>query len=411
MKRWPNVLWIALVALMIADAASAAGLKILLRYDDYSQSSNTDVEIALFDAVKAVNGAVLVGVIPFPSLPHPSPDAVDSPLAVELDEKKIGVLQRYASDGVIDVAVHGFNHRDITASGPGKPKSEFRGISEREQRHFLGVAKAALEAATGVRVSVFIPPFNSYDALTLIALEQSGYATLSATLSPQLSHASRVNFLPGGPYPQEFRDVVLSALARRHQDALVVATMHPYDFVESGQEMSSFRNGAKPVSIRQFADDLLYVQKLAQVQFVHGHDFVEQVGSLSSSRAEANLKLRENFVARHRLLPDALNMYALDGLYYEENSAFHMLLGQIAAAVALYGMLMIGWLFLTVNILGRVAVLRSFSLLIGGASTAVVIVLLVKASITGFYMSSAAGIACFIGILLGVGRSRWLTMK
>ena len=45
--------------LAIVPIVEAAQLKIMLRYDDYSRNSNTDVEQALFDDVKSIRGGVL----------------------------------------------------------------------------------------------------------------------------------------------------------------------------------------------------------------------------------------------------------------------------------------------------------------------------------------------------------------
>ncbi len=227
----------AMLVFTVVHVAEATHLKIILRYDDYTLSSNAEVEQALFDAARSIRGCVLVGVIPFPRSPYPVPGSHEAPLLADLDKKKIDLLKKHALQGVVEVAVHGFNHKNNAVEWP----SEFTGLPENTQNLLLSAAKTSLEVAIGLRINSFIPPFNTYDSQTLKSLESSGYKLISAGLVGQTLRSGNLSYLPGGSYPQRLKDVVLSAISKNHTDAIIVSTIHPYDIVESGTEMADFR--------------------------------------------------------------------------------------------------------------------------------------------------------------------------
>ncbi|NOR72115.1 MAG: DUF2334 domain-containing protein, partial [Methylomarinum sp.] len=197
--------------------SEATQLKIMFRYDDYSRYSNIEVEQALFEAAKYVGAGVLVGVIPFPETPYPS-DILDEELVrVELSKQKIELLQKYVAEGVVHVAVHGYSHKrnaDIAI------KSEFTGLSEEKQISLLKKAKASLELVTKTSIHAFIPPFNQYDKQTLTALESNDYKLISSGFRGATLSSSDLTYLPGGPYFQKLKEVIVSAVSKGHLDAI-----------------------------------------------------------------------------------------------------------------------------------------------------------------------------------------------
>ena len=68
--------------------------------------------------------------------------------------------------GHAEVALHGYSHQ----LAEGTPLTEFAGLSYRDQERRITAGKAELERQLGVRVSTFIPPWNSYDIRTVRAL-------------------------------------------------------------------------------------------------------------------------------------------------------------------------------------------------------------------------------------------------
>ncbi len=87
----------AIFMLAAIQAVEASQLTIVLRYDDYSRSSNADVEQALFDVATDIGVGVLVGVIPFPGSSYPALGSHELPLRADLDAKKLDILKKYAS--------------------------------------------------------------------------------------------------------------------------------------------------------------------------------------------------------------------------------------------------------------------------------------------------------------------------
>ena len=392
----------------VVQVAEAATIKIILRYDDYSRSSNADVEQALFDVARNIGGGVLVGVIPFPKSPYPIQGSNELPLLIDLEENKIDLLKKYASLGVVEIAVHGFSHKNNAIK---KPNSEFTGLPQNTQNLLLSTAKASLEAAVGLRISSFIPPYNQYDNQTLKSLESSGYKLLSADLSGPTLRYGNLAYLPGGAwgsYPQNLKDVVLSALSKRHTDAIIISTIHPYDIVESGRDMAEFRRGSPQVSIQKLIDNLHYIKQLNDTRFMPIRELFESGEDLSPDRFRANLKLRGSRVTRYHLLPEAFNVYPLPGLYYSQDSANRMYVFQISAFVLFYGVLALLVTFITRALLRRGRT-RIGTALTGAILVAGILALLVKSLSSGFHVTSAVGLACCLGVLSGVALNRWRT--
>ena len=98
----------ALLSTMVQGTA-AADLKIILRYDDFRNSNNEEVDRELFDTVQNIGGGVLVGIIPFPKSSYPDTGFNDVPLPVNLEENKITFLKKYVSQEIVEIAVHGFS--------------------------------------------------------------------------------------------------------------------------------------------------------------------------------------------------------------------------------------------------------------------------------------------------------------
>lgn len=399
--------WCLIVFAMFAtfQVAQANQLKIFLRYDDYSRSSPADVEQVLFDTAKSVGSGVLVGVIPFPDSPYPAPDSGRMRLVAGLNEAKVATLIKNASDGAIEVAVHGFSHRNNATQGP---NSEFTGLPESTQTQLLGIAKASLEAATGLNVKAFIPPFNGYDSETLTALEKSGYTLLSAGLGGPAHRDSNLRFLPGGPYPYRLKSVVLSALSNNHTDALVIATIHPYDIIESGRALPDFRHGSQQISLKKLQEDIQAIKQLQNVQFLSISELFQGGEDLTQERFHANNKLKDSFVSRHRLIPYALGAYPLTGLYYSKDSAQDMYALQLKAFLVQYGTL-----FLVVTLVMKVTIRhffrqkKIFASVAGTISAAVALVVITKSLSSGFYMTSALAATCCLGVFVGAVLSHW----
>ena len=338
--RLPGGAWSQLLAMFVAAAACllpgcawARQVKVLLRYDDYSSFHDDPrvigFERALFEGVHAAGGHLIVGVIPFPGMPYPQTATQADERPLPLGEDKRRLLQQYADAGAVTVALHGYNHgNNKRVAGVA---SEFSGLPERRQALLLGAGRQAVQRATGLDTRVFVPPFNQYDAATLHALSATGFELLSAGRSGPTSDVVPLRYLPETVHPQGLRRAVSAALAEGWDDTIVVATLHPYDFIDAGEPMPGFRNDGPQLRLSQWLDDLRAVASMDGVRLVSPQQLHDADEDLSSARFEANAALRQGPITEHRLLPQWARLYPADGVQYSLAVAQRILFQQIVA--------------------------------------------------------------------------------
>lgn len=205
---------------------------VYFRYDDYSAASNDVVDRGLIRVFHKYGLCCTFAVIPKVTdgdYRDPTPRS-----STELDATKRELLVEAVRAGCVDVALHGFEHRD---NGTGMPPSEFSGLSLEEQRHKIREGKALLEDVTGCPVWTFVPPWNTYDDSTISALQESGIRFLSANrYGPASEAAETMRFLPITADLKELEAAVEAASASPQDTPVVGVLMHPYDFSESGDQ-------------------------------------------------------------------------------------------------------------------------------------------------------------------------------
>jgi len=378
---------------------SSDKLKIILRYDDYSNFTSMEVAESFIDAAKSVGAGVLVGVIPFPYDDYPDSYVPGTVLPPLLSQEKLALLKKHVTDGTIEIAVHGYSHENNVSGGR---KSEFSGLPENKQVLLLRMAKESLESATGARIRAFVPPFNQYDATTLKALQDTGFEILSAGMESYSQTDAGLMFLPGTAYIDQLKDVVSSCLSKGHTDAAVVVTVHPYDIVESGEKLPEFRKGRGQVSMQSINDELKQIVKSDAVQPSSIGMLLDSGEDLSIERWKANLRLKMSEITRYRIIPDVFGFYPMAGLYYSRHAAEKMYSNQLWSAAVLYG-----GLVLVTAIITRVFMLRinrqytSIRVFIGGAALFGIAGIVTLTLFGGFHTIFAPALACGLGMFTG----------
>lgn len=126
-----------------------------------------------FEALQAVEEVFVEAGVP---LTHGVIPAIDGPL--ERDSNFCRHLRRQASDhpGYFEFALHGYAHEEATSFYGG---SEFGGLPPKAQRDRITAGSQILADCLDVRPTAFIPPFNTYDALTVDAVREAGIACVS----------------------------------------------------------------------------------------------------------------------------------------------------------------------------------------------------------------------------------------
>jgi hypothetical protein len=393
---------VCLLVLSLATSANAADVRIILRYDDYSsygeESGTAQLERSLFEAVRQLGGNLIVSVIPFPGMDYPASPAEAADLPPVLGPVKRDLLRSYVRDGTVTVALHGFSHKARSTAGP---PTEFGGLPDPTQAFLLRTAKVRLESVAGSEVSAFVPPFNHYDAATLTALEATGFKLLSAGFSGPSEPGSQLTFLPGPVHPHALKAKVLEALRQGHGSVLAIMTMHPYDFAESREPLPTFRNHEQ-VRLEDLIRDIRELVGQKGVAIASAKALIESGEDLSFARLQSNLRLQSSLVSRNHLLPSALNLYAVDGLYYQRQEADQLYRRQLLAAFCLYasffGMCATAAHLASSRVVSRVSGARFVTL---GLAPATLLVIGLRGYVAGFHLTTALLVSACLGISFG----------
>lgn len=205
-------------------------INVIFRFDDFCALSSTDIELRIIDAFRKNKASITFGVIPYictGDVNDPSPRDV-----VPLTLMKGKILKNAVRDSIIDVALHGYSHQRI----PVEDTTEFSGLAYKQQRERLAKGKKLLEGMIDAPVTIFVPPWNSYDSNTLRALEALGLSTLSADLRGEVTINSRLNFLPATCGLTQLRHAVEISRNFSDPNLFIVVLFHEYDFKEVNEK-------------------------------------------------------------------------------------------------------------------------------------------------------------------------------
>ncbi|MBM3330325.1 DUF2334 domain-containing protein [candidate division WOR-3 bacterium] len=245
---WQRCLALVLVLLPLAcrvparaaSASRARRITVIFRFDDYA-GSGSSIGDELLTVFQKRNIPCTYGVIPYVSETF-----TDDPAnCAAIDPGTAGRLTAAARTGLVEVAMHGFAHRD-NAMAPKSPgsESEFRGLGYSSQLRMLSAGRAALESLYHVRVTTFIPPWNSYDENTLRALEDIGFEMVSGSGQTHGIADSggfkKLRFLPYTCTPGHLREAVDFARISSDPDPIIVVLLHAFNFFESDRDRGQF---------------------------------------------------------------------------------------------------------------------------------------------------------------------------
>ena len=145
----------------------------------------------------------------------------------EVLPSKIQLLTEGLRKNLFEICLHGYQHRNNN-SVDWEP-FEFRGVPLLTQKAWIEKGKSKLESLTGVKVKVFVPPFNGWDQNTLIALTDNDFSILSAEAGdfPRINH---ISYFPYTATPKELQ--YLLATDSIGKNKLIVVNIHPHDLPE-----------------------------------------------------------------------------------------------------------------------------------------------------------------------------------
>lgn len=212
---------------------------LVVRYDDYAPagydphvSGSLATAKRLFERFEKHKSTLAVGIVPYvgahavvPSDSEPGKQFGGGWLLG--DDEWVTLLRDYVSRGVVEPALHGFEHHRTSPHNhrPG----EFAAQPYDWQLSRIRMGRGALEHCLGTPVRGFIPPWNAWDANTVNALDDLGFQWLSVDL-----HHCHVKSANVQVFPQCTWDPSQALLWIREGNipprAAIVLVTHPFDF-------------------------------------------------------------------------------------------------------------------------------------------------------------------------------------
>ena len=261
-------------------------IRLALRFDDPSATSNRALEEGILAAARAADIPLTLAVIPFKKRTGG---------LVRLTEAGAAHLIQANRDGIIEIAQHGYCH-ELEKVGQ-QLRSEFAGMDPDRQLKTIRVGRSVLEELFGKTITGFVPPWNTFDAATTRALAQAGFRYLSAGGTLDINCACSLLYLPATVQMLKL-EATLDALGPFASfDPVVIAIMHHFDFVENGSPEA-------PIDLKRFGALLQRLSRRAELA-------VSTVSMLADSPCSSlTSRLRQNaWDGLHwriqRLLPDA----------------------------------------------------------------------------------------------------------
>jgi peptidoglycan/xylan/chitin deacetylase (PgdA/CDA1 family) len=306
---------LALAAAVGAAARAQAAVTVVFRFDDPSARTDLKVETAVLDAFRAHHWPVTFGVVPFVSggdLEDPAPQT-----GYVLPPAKTKLFRRALSEGTLDVAQHGWSHQN---SRKGEYDAEFEGLPEAEQHRRIADGKAKLEAALGVPIKAFIPPWNGYDLATVKVLEDLEYELFSASLRGPAPGRSSLHWLPSTSSLEGLRAAVDAARDSGDPDAAVVVLFHAFE-----------------ITLPQLKEELDWLAAQPNVRVVSLSRASELVPGLGADRFRANRQGLLWDLTPFRLRPRLRRLYI--GAYLSDGAAWKAKGVWAVALAASYGAL------------------------------------------------------------------------
>jgi len=204
-------------------------IQVAIRFDDPSPSSKQFLERAIIEVFASHGCCVTVAVIPFKRM---------NGKLVGLTKEGASHLVTAASRGTAEIALHGLAHEQRESTPPGNV-SEFAGLASGDQLPLISKGLLRLKEVFGDTIFGFVPPWNSFDAGTLEAVEKLGFRYLSAGWETPLGHRGGVAIVPRTCNVSIVEAAVKEARRARLLSPVIVAVMHHYDFSESGDGEAS----------------------------------------------------------------------------------------------------------------------------------------------------------------------------
>lgn len=263
-------------------------IRVALRFDDPSATSDHVLEEGIFAAAESAGIPLTVAVIPFRQQEGD---------LISLTHEWATHLIDAQRAGVIEVAQHGYCHE--SARGGKKPPSEFMGVDAVHQTEWICEGRTVLEAVFDKPITGFVPPWNTFDANTTQALEKLKYRYLSAGWELDTGCSPGLSYWPRTCQMVALQETLDALGAFVSLDPVVIAVMHHYDFAESG-------NPQAPTDLNRFRALLQNMAQDERVQTITLSELAAKPLAHLASRLRQNAWNKLPWKIRSRLPRGAL---------------------------------------------------------------------------------------------------------
>lgn len=196
--------------LLLFQCLTIQAVSVVFRFDDYQLVSDS-IQDRLLKTFNKYDIPISLAIIP----------CYGDNLYFE-DGTYLPLLMKMNSEGKVEVALHGLNHQHNGNSG------EFSGLSLQKQVEMLSKGKHILDSLFSPTIS-FVPPWNSYDDNTLIALEKLGFKCISScmTIGQPLSSKMLQYYPETIDHPNKLKKAIED---NQNRNGIIILMFHAYDF-------------------------------------------------------------------------------------------------------------------------------------------------------------------------------------
>jgi len=195
-------------------------INLALRFDDPSKTSNHQLESDIIQVLEKYRIPATFAVIPYKH-------SQESPI-IALEKQDVAHLINAGKKNIIEIALHGYSH---TSNGHLTINSEFSGHPVNEQDRLIKIGRNLLESIFDQPVTGFVPPWNSYDENTILALKNQNFQYLSANWNT-VGLDQPINLIPRTCHITQLKLAVEEAHLFKKSPCIIVTTFHHYDFKE-----------------------------------------------------------------------------------------------------------------------------------------------------------------------------------
>ena len=271
---------------------------IIFRLDDYSPFSHTHTEIQIFESFAKHSYKLNLAVIPFTNNDNQHSLSAED---YSLDSIKENLLKEYQQRQIIEIALHGYNHKAIDYNKT--YLTEFKDLDYELQYNRINIGKSYLEGIIEEPINIFVPPWNSYDKNTILALSNSGFTILSADTQGEYLKNNDIAYIPFTCELYQLKDLINKIEnSAQSRPACIIALFHPTDYF-------STYDAAKHTDTKSLDSLLTYIRSKNNIRVMTLNEYMVQQNELSYSRLKYNTKIHN----LKEYLPPFLN----ENLYYQ----------------------------------------------------------------------------------------------